>query len=180
MSEELEQAKDNFIQGMSRVTHFWGFPKAMGAIYGAIYLSPTPVSLDELVVQVNVSKGAVSTNVRMLERLNMVHRQVQVGDRKDYYIAEADFWKVMKSIMKEREQTEFALALRTVGQSLDMVNGAEVPAEDAALAAFYQDRMGSMKGFFDQLDNLVAMLISLDGLRLTALMRFFGNSKNGN
>ena len=179
MSEELDQAKDNFIQGMSRVTHFWGFPKAMGAIYGAIYLSPTPVSLDDLVTQINVSKGAVSTNVRMLERLNMVHRQVQVGDRKDYYIAEADFWKVMKSIMKEREQNEFALALRTVGESLDMVNEAEIPVEDAELAAFYKERMKSMKGFFDQLDNLVAMLISLDALRLTALMRFFGNSKNG-
>ena len=178
MSEELTQARDHFIQGMSRITHFWGFPKAMGAIYGAIYLSSTPVSLDELVEQVGVSKGAVSTNVRMLERLNMVHKQLQLGDRKDYYTAEADFWQVMKSIMREREKNEFALALRTVGESLDMVNEAEIPPEESELAAFYQERMLSMKGFFDQLDNLIAMLISLDTMRLTALMRFFGNSKN--
>jgi hypothetical protein len=38
--------------------------------------------------------------------------------------------------------------------------------------------MRSMKGFFDQLDNLIAMLISLDAMRLNALMRFFANSKN--
>ncbi len=179
MNQELIEARKHFIQGMSRVTHFWGFPKAMGAIYGAIYLSSEAVSLDDLVMQVGVSKGAVSTNVRLLERLNMVHRQVQVGDRKDYYIAEADFWKVMKSIMQEREKNEFALALRTVGESLDMVNGAEISADEAELAAFYQERMRSMKGFFDQLDSLVAMLISLDALRLSALMRFFGNNKNG-
>lgn len=179
MTKELIEAREHFIQGMSRVTHFWGFPKAMGAIYGAIYLSPEAVSLDDLVEQVGVSKGAVSTNVRLLERLNMVHRQVQLGDRKDYYVAEADFWKVMKSIMQEREKNEFALALRTVGESLDMVNGAEIPAEEAELAAFYQERMRSMKGFFDQLDSLVAMLISLDAMRLNALMRFFGNAKNG-
>jgi DNA-binding transcriptional regulator GbsR (MarR family) len=177
MSDELIEARDHFIQGMSRVTHFWGFPKAMGAIYGAIYLSPEPISLDELVEQVGVSKGAVSTNVRMLERLNMVHKHLQIGDRKDYYIAEADFWKVMKSIMQEREKNEFALALRTVGESMAMVEDAEIPSEEAELAAFYQERMRSMKGFFDQIDNLVAMLISLDALRLNALMRFFGNSK---
>ena len=178
MSEELIQARDHFIQGMSRVTQFWGFPRAMGAIYGAIYLSSEPVSLDELVAQVGVSKGAVSTHVRVLERLNMVRKQLQIGDRKDYYVAEADFWQVMKSIMQEREKNEFALALRTVGESLDMVEEAEVSPEEVELAAFYQERMRSMKGFFDQLDNLVAMLISLDALRLTALMRFFGNSKN--
>lgn len=179
MDEELNQARDHFIQGMSRVTHFWGFPKAMGAIYGAIYLSPTAVSLDELVEQVGVSKGAISTNVRMLERLNMVHRQVQVGDRKDYYTAEVDFWKVMKSIMQEREKNEFALALRTVGESLDLVNAAEPSPESVEMTVFYQERLRSMKGFFDQLDSLVAMLISLDGIRLNALMRFFGNSKSG-
>jgi DNA-binding transcriptional regulator GbsR (MarR family) len=178
MSEELMQARDHFIQGMSRVTQFWGFPRAMGAIYGAIYLSSEPVSLDELVAQVGVSKGAVSTNVRMLERLNMVRKQLQIGDRKDYYVAEADFWQVVKSIMQEREKNEFALALRTVGESLDMVEEAEVPADEAELAAFYQQRMRSMKGFFDQLDSLVALLISLDTLRLNALMRFFGNAKS--
>jgi len=178
MSEDLIQARDHFIQGMSRITHFWGFPKAMGAIYGAIYLSPEPVSLDELVEQVGVSKGAVSTNVRMLERLNMVHRHLQVGDRKDYYIAEADFWQVMKNIMEEREKNEFALALRTVGESLDLVNGADLVNDEADLALFYQERLQSMKGFFDQLDNLIAMLISLDTMRLNALMRFFGNSKS--
>jgi DNA-binding transcriptional regulator GbsR (MarR family) len=180
VSEELTQARDHFIQGMSRITHFWGFPKAMGAIYGAIYLSSEPVSLDELVEQVGVSKGAVSTNVRTLERLNMVHRHVQVGDRKDYYTAEADFWQVVKNIMQEREKNEFALALRTVGESLDKVNEADVSTEEAELAAFYQDRMGSMKGFFDQLDSMIAMLISLDAKKLNALMRVFGNSKSKN
>ncbi len=177
MTDEITQAREHFIQGMSRITHFWGFPKAMGAIYGAIYLSPQSVSLDELVELVGVSKGAVSTNVRLLERLGMVHRQVQVGDRKDYYLAETDFWKVARTLLKEREQNEFGLALRTVGESLDMVASSEANGSDAELAAFYQMRLQEMKGFFDSLDNLVAMLITLDELRLNALARFFNNIK---
>ncbi|NJN53344.1 MAG: helix-turn-helix domain-containing protein [Anaerolineae bacterium] len=89
----------------------------MGALYGSIYLSPQPVSLDELVEQVGVSKGAVSTNVRTLERLGMVHKHLEVGDRKDYYTAETDFWKVIRGVLREREQQEFDLALRAVGKA---------------------------------------------------------------
>jgi len=177
MSAELTEAREHFIQGMSRITHFWGFPKAMGAIYGAIYLSPQAVSLDELVELVGVSKGSVSTNVRMLERLGMVHRQLQVGDRKDYYLAETDFWKVARNLLKEREQNEFGLALRTVSESLDLVSSPEATEDDADLAAFYAARLQAMKGFFDSLDSLVAMLISLDELRLSALSRFFSANK---
>src|SRR5512139_2675922 len=103
MSDNLLQAREHFLQGVSRISAFWGFPKAMGAIYGALYLSPQPLSLDELVEQVSVTKGAVSTNVRALERLGMVHRRIQVGERKDYYIAETDFWKIVKGILRERE-----------------------------------------------------------------------------
>ena len=112
MNNKMMEAREHFIQGISRIAHFWGFPKAMGAIYGAIYLSPSPITLDDLVTQVGVSKGAVSTSVRSLERLNMVHKHIKVGDRKDYYTAEEDFWKIIKSILKEREKSEFDRAIR--------------------------------------------------------------------
>lgn len=176
MDDPLTEARQNFIQGMSRISHFWGFPKAMGAIYGAIYLSPQPVSLDELVAQVGVSKGAVSTNVRTLERLGMVHKHVEVGDRKDYYIAESDFWKVVRGVLREREQQEFDLALRTVGDSLTMAQSPDALAVDAETAVFYQQRMQNIQDFFNNLDNLVGMLIALDNLRSGTLSRMFNST----
>ncbi|UCC50151.1 MAG: hypothetical protein JSV68_13650 [Anaerolineaceae bacterium] len=179
MDQELIEARQSFIQGMSRISHFWGFPRAMGAIYGAVYLSPTPLSLDAIVEQVNVTKGAVSTNVRTLERLGMVHKQIRLGDRKDYYEAEADFWKIIKGVLREREQSEFDLALNTVGESLDMVKQAEPAEPDAELAAFYQQRMESMQRFFNTLDNVVATFLALDDLRLSSLRKLLG-TRNGN
>jgi DNA-binding transcriptional regulator GbsR (MarR family) len=173
MNEELQQARDNFIQGMSRISHFWGFPKAMGAIYGAIYLSPVPVSLDDLVAQVGVSKGAVSTNARMLERLGMVHKQIQVGDRKDYYVAETDFWKIVRSVLREREQGEFDQALRTVGESMALLEDLGEDGQDVATAVFYRERMQAMQSFFNNLDNLVSMLIALEDLRSKSVQNLF-------
>jgi DNA-binding transcriptional regulator GbsR (MarR family) len=176
MESELISARENFIQGISRIAYFWGLPKAVGAIYGAIYLSPTQLTLDELVEQVGISKGAVSTNVRSLERLGMIHKHYKVGDRKDYYDAETDFWKIVKGILREREKNEFDVALRTVSDSLEIVQKANLKKSE--LADFYQERIKGMKKFFDSLDNLVATIIALDELRAGTIKKLFGKSSN--
>ena len=178
MDQELLEARQNFVQGMSRISNFWGFPKAMGAIFGAVYLSPTPLSLDDIVEQVGVTKGSVSTNVRTLERLGMVHKQIRLGDRKDYYEAEADFWKIIKGVLQEREKGEFDLALRTVNDSLEIIKEAKPDESEADLALFYQQRMENMQRFFNTLDNIVGTLLALDNLRLNSVRNMFGKTNN--
>ncbi len=178
MGTELASARDSFIQGISRIADFWGLPKAMGAVYAAIYLSPSLLTLDELVEQVGISKGAVSTYVRNMERLGMIHKHFKMGDRKDYYIAETDFWKITKGILKERERNEFSLALRAVGESLEMAKKARTGQSEGELSKFYQERMKGMKDFFDSLDSLVATILAFDELRLGAIKKLFGKPSN--
>ena len=175
ITDNLSTARENFIQGISRISHFWGFPKAMGAIYGAIYLSPAPLCLDDLVVQVSVTKGAVSTNVRQLERLGMIHKHLVIGDRKDYYTAETDFWKIVKGILKEREKQEFDTALRSVTESMEMILSDIISPEDAELVAFYLERMQKMQNFFSTLDNIVATVLALEELRISTIGKLFSN-----
>ena len=167
MDNTLAFAKENFIQSMSRISSFWGLPKALGAIY----LSPVPINLDELVTQVGVSKGAVSTNVRQLERLGLIHKHVELGDRKDYYMAETDFWKVVRGLLREREKGEFDRALRMVDDSLAMVDDSSAASPDPNLL-FYRERMQGMQAFFR---SLVAMVVALDNLRSSTLERLFGS-----
>lgn len=178
MEPGLIQARQHFIQGLSRISNFWGFPRAMGAIYGALYLSPKALSLDELAEQANVSKGSVSTNVRNLERLGMVHKEIRLGDRRDFYVAETDFWQVVKNVLRERERSEFDLALRTVSESLAMAKSVRADeAVEAKTASFYQERMREMERFFNTLDNLVATVLALDELRAGTLERIMGGKR---
>lgn len=86
----------------------------MGAIFAVLYLSPNPLSLDEIVTQTGLTKGAVSTEVRALARLGLVHRSSKLADRKDYYEAETDFYKSIRSILKERQNSEFDRAVASV------------------------------------------------------------------
>jgi len=108
---ELTKIKANFTQGLSQISQCLGLPKSMGAIFAVLYLSPSALSLDEIVEETSFTKGAISTSVRTLARMGLVHRQTKLGDRKDYYLAEDDFYKVIRSILKGRENSEFSRAI---------------------------------------------------------------------
>ena len=107
---DLNEARGEMIGNLSRISEFWGYPRAMGGLYAVLYLSPGPVSLDDLVPLVGVTKGAISTNIRALEQLGMVHRRLRAGDRKDYYEADTDFWKIVKTVLERRQKPEFDAA----------------------------------------------------------------------
>jgi DNA-binding transcriptional regulator GbsR (MarR family) len=177
---EINAAREHTIQGLSRISQFWGFSRGMGAIYGAVYLSPTPLSLDDLVEQAQITKGAVSTNVRQLERLGLVHRQVVIGERKDYYSAETDFWKIIQGILQEREMPEFDRALRTVFESIAMLPPPDgLSSEPDDLANFYRKRLKNLADFFKTLDKLVAALLALEDLRLASLEKWIRQERSG-
>src|SRR5215510_1468560 len=118
MTPSISSIKQDFTEGLSQISRFWGFPKGMGAIFGVLYLSPTPLSLDDIVTETGLTKGAISTEIRALARMGLVHRSTKLGDRKDYYEAETDFYAAIRYILKERQNSEFDRALRSVQETL--------------------------------------------------------------
>jgi DNA-binding transcriptional regulator GbsR (MarR family) len=152
----------------------------MGGLYAVLYLSPGPVSLDDLVPLVGVTKGAISTNIRALEQLGMVHRRLRAGDRKDYYEADTDFWKIVKTVLERRQKPEFDAALQGVSATIEGVRGLPRPRGDDGLARFYEGRLEEMERFFHTLDGIVAALLKLERLRADGLKSFLrGRKKRG-
>ena len=168
MSEQLTQLKQDFTEGLSQISKFWGFPKGMGAIFAVLYLSPMPLSLDELVEQTGLTKGAISTNVRALARMGLVRPSTKLGDRKDYYEAETDFYKSIRAILKERQNSEFDSAVRSVRETLEKLE-AGAGTEDEAERQFLLERIRALQSFFDALDGLVRSVVRLEGLGITTV-----------
>ncbi len=165
--EDTTQTKQNFVEGMSGISQFWGFPKGVGAIFGILYLSPNPLSLDELVEQTGLSKGAISTNVRTLSRLGLIHPVNRLSDRKDYYQSETDFYKAVRGIIKERQNNEFDRAIATVRETLQKLE-ADTGASDPE-RAFLTERVKALKDFFDAIDALSNAIARLDSLGLNTV-----------
>jgi len=168
----LDETRQSFIENLSRISEFWGYPRAMGALYGALYLSPTPLSLDDLIPIVGVTKGAISTNIRALEQLGMVHKHVRPGDRKDYYQADTDFWKITRTILERRQKPEFDKALNDVSLALQHVRSRPHSATEVQLAKFYEERLSAMESFFHTVDSVVSVLLQIELLRVEGLRKF--------
>ena len=151
MSRDIDRIKDNFIDGMGRISKFWGFSRLMGQLYGLLYLSPKPMTLDQLAEGLMVSKGSVSTNIRAIERWGMVEKVWVKADRKDYYRAETKFMDIVVKILEEREKKEFDAALRTVSACLSEIKS--LPASDET--TFLRKRLANIQRFFNFIDKSV-------------------------
>jgi DNA-binding transcriptional regulator GbsR (MarR family) len=165
MSTALTQLKKDFTEGLSQISRFWGFPKGMGAIFAVLYLSPVPLSLDDIVKQTELTKGAVSTEVRTLARMGLVHRSSKLADRKDYYEAESDFYKSIRSILKERQNSEFDSAVRSVAETIAKLDAGEVSGDSEEIK-FIRQRVQALQEFFDALDSLTRAVVKLESLGL--------------
>ncbi|SRR5690606_17199395 len=170
MTVKLPELKQNFTESLSQISRFWGFPKGMGAIFGVLYLSPTPLSLDEIVEQTGLTKGAISTEVRTLARMGLVHRSSKLGDRKDYYEAETDFYQSIRSILKERQNSEFDRAVRSVQEMLTQLESGLVSGSEADVK-FVRERVKALQEFFNAIDSLASAVIKLESLGITNVTR---------
>ena len=166
MTTKLPQIKKDFTESLSQISRFWGFPKGMGAIFAVLYLSPVPIPLDEIVELTGLTKGAVSTEVRTLARMGLVHRSSKLGDRKDYYEAETDFYTSIRSILKERQNSEFDRALRGVRETLEKLDSGSVSGDEAEIK-FLRERLKALQEFFNAIDSLTNAVIKLDKLGIS-------------
>jgi DNA-binding transcriptional regulator GbsR (MarR family) len=165
VTKKLSQLKQDFTEGLSQISRFWGFPKGMGAIFAVLYISPAPLSLDEIVQQTGLTKGAISTEIRTLARMGLVHRSSKLADRKDYYEAESDFYKSIRSILKERQNSEFDRAIRSVQETLKELESGSVSGDEAEVQ-FVRERIKALQEFFNAIDTLTSAVIKLESLGL--------------
>lgn len=157
MNQDIENIKDRFVEGMGKISKFWGFNRLMGQLYGLLYLSPEPMTLDQLAEGLKVSKGSVSTNIRAIERWGMVEKIWIKADRKDYYKAETKFMDIVVRILHEREKKEFDGALKTVSECLEGVKALPVSGE----TKFLRKRLANMQRFFGFIDKSIFSVLHL-------------------
>jgi DNA-binding transcriptional regulator GbsR (MarR family) len=152
--DSIVQVNKSMLDGLGQLAAYFGFPPVMGRLYGALLLSPEPLSLDDLAERLGISKGNVSMNTQALERLGAV-REVWVRDdpqrkRRKFYEAEADLWKIVTSVLQSRERREVDVALQVLAENVQRLNADQdnLSPEDRKLAAFYLERIANVQALF--------------------------------
>lgn len=74
-----------FVESLGLILQADGFPRIAGRLLGVFVLRGGPLSFQELCETLQVSRGSVSTNTRLLESLGAVERVAMPGERQDFF-----------------------------------------------------------------------------------------------
>lgn len=103
----FEIAKKKFINSWGELCHNWGVNRAMGHIHAVLLISPTPLCADEIMNELQFSRGNVHLNIKNLIEWDLIKKINISGCRKDYYQAVKDFNEIFKVIISHRKKKEF-------------------------------------------------------------------------
>ena len=138
------------LDGLGQLADYFGYNRVMGKMYGALLLSPSAMSLDDLMNHLDISKASVSMNMRTLENMGIVREVWVRGDRRKYYEAEPDIWKIITNVLGSRELREVNQALSVLETNVDQLSAAtqSMSDEERKLAEFYLQRIDQVRAFF--------------------------------
>lgn len=102
----LAEKKEQFINAWGALGTEWGINKSVAQIHALLLSSSNPLSTDEIMDQLKISRGNANMSVRQLLDLGIIYKKVIAGDRKEYFIAEKDILKWALKIALFRKQKE--------------------------------------------------------------------------
>ena len=127
----LDEVRDNFISQWGAFGSHWGINRTMAQIHALLMTGLEALSTDEVMAKLSVSRGNAHTNLKELVSWGLVRIVVKKGDRKEYFDAERDVWKIFTIILRERQRREIDPALdllRNCQEETKGLEGAEAEA----------------------------------------------------
>jgi DNA-binding transcriptional regulator GbsR (MarR family) len=154
---KLSEAKQQFIGSWGAFGTQWGINRTMAQIHALLLVSSSPLTQDDIMEQLSISRGNVNMNIRDLIGWGLVDRVIISGERKEYFTAEKDIWKVATQIIKERKKRELDPMIKLLSQ-LEDIDGDK---KDKEIQQFTQV-IGSIKKLGVQADKTLDLLIKAD------------------
>lgn len=103
---EYQEAKEKFISTWGSLGTLWGINKAMAQIQALLFISTKPLSMEDVMEELQISRGNTSMNLRQLMDWGIVTKALIPGERKEYFTTEKDVQELARIIAKERSRRE--------------------------------------------------------------------------
>ena len=152
---DWQEGKGKFLQAWGALGSEWGINRTMAQIHALLMISPQSLSADAVMEDLKISRGNANMNLRALMDWGLVYKELRAGDRKEYFVAEKDIWKVVRQIIINRKKKELDPMLKV----LEEINNIdESTPEGEALAKAVRD----LKVFSSKADSTLEMLVKAD------------------
>ena len=160
MQRNLEDLRNEWIDHIGERAEKFGFSRIAGQLEGLLFLTPGPMSLDEMADRLEVSKASVSTNIRFLERLKIVRKVYHRGERKNYYEIAGDIWEIETEILKTLIKGELERFQKIVDHDEAFLADYQVAdGEDVSELELIRDRVTAIREYLRSGEHLLDLLL---------------------
>lgn len=111
---EFKEAKNKFVQTWGALGSQWGINKTMAQIHALLMISNEPVSMEDVMEELQISRGNASMNIRALMDWGIVYKEYKAGERREFFTAEKDLDELAVKISRERSKREIKPALKVL------------------------------------------------------------------
>lgn len=170
---EFDKSKGLFIRRWGEMAASWGISRTMAEIHALMYISDKPLCTDDVMEQLQVSRGNASMNLRQLMDWGLIYRVHQRGDRKEYFVAETDVWEIFETITRERRRRELQPVVDTIDQCQEMIDACDA-GESNEEVRVYRERLKNMQDFLSKMHSLLNMILRLKKTGVAKFTRSIG------
>jgi DNA-binding transcriptional regulator GbsR (MarR family) len=143
------EAKEELIQAWGNLGYSWGLNKTMAQIHALLMISTKPLSTEEIMQELSISRGNANMNLRALIDWNIVERVLVPGERKEYFKSDKDIWVLASTVAKERRKRELDPILKILKKV------SEVQADGTDETKEFRKVTKDLKTFAEKIDSLV-------------------------
>ena len=119
---EFTEAKNKFVQTWGALGSQWGINKTMAQIHALLMVSNDSLSMEDIMLELQISRGNASMNLRALMDWGIVYKEYKAGERREFFTAEKDLDELAVKIARERSKREIKPALKVL-KEVSSING---------------------------------------------------------
>lgn len=147
---EFKEAKNKFVQTWGALGSQWGINKTMAQIHALLMVAHEPLSMEDIMEELQISRGNASMNLRALMDWGIVYKEYKQGERREFFTAEKDLDELAVKIAQERSKREIKPALKVLKEvSTSMKDDKSVEAKH------FTDQTEKLYDFVLKADNMI-------------------------
>ena len=110
-SSSLSDTRAEFIEKIGLITQAEGLPRIAGRVFGLLIFDGNVVAFADLATSLQVSRGSISSSIRLLEERGLIRRIAKPGDRQDYFqLAPSPYVSMLQGVEKRARSARAEIA----------------------------------------------------------------------
>jgi DNA-binding transcriptional regulator GbsR (MarR family) len=141
---EFEEIREKFILHWGEMGSLWGINRTMAQVHALLYISPQPLCANEIMKELQISRGNVSMALRELIAWGIASRVHIKGERREFYTTAKDVWNLFRIIARERKKREVDPTIEVLRESVARLN--HLPDSEGQ---YEREQLKSLLDFFE-------------------------------